>query len=57
MRFEERGEEEMTNQTVVGVLRMRFSLIGMRSRTAVHLLQLMPVSDLHDEEREHDQKQ
>ncbi len=57
MRFEERGEEEMTNQTVVGVLRMRFSLIGMRSRTAVRVLQLMPVSDLHYEEREHDQKQ
>lgn len=57
MRFEERGEEEITNQTVVGVLRMRFSLICMRSRTAVRVLQLMPVSDLHDEEREHDQKQ
>ena len=57
MRFEERGEEEITNQTVVGVLRMRFSLIGMRSRTAIRVLQLMPVSDLHYEEREHDQKQ
>ncbi len=57
MRFEERRKEEITNQTVVGVLRMFFPFIGMRSSAASHLFQFMPMRDLHDEERKHDQKQ
>lgn len=57
MRFEEWRKEEITDQTVVGVLRMFPPFIGMRSSTAGRLFQFMPVRDLHDEERKHDQKQ
>lgn len=56
MRLKERGKEETTYQTVVGILRMLLPVIGMRSSTAGHLFQFMPVRDLHNEERKHDQK-
>lgn len=57
MRFEEWRKEKITDQTVVEVLRMSFPFIGMRSSAASHLFQFMPMRDLHDEERKHDQKQ
>ena len=57
MRLKERWQEEITDQTVVGILRMGIPFFGMWSSAAGRLFQFMPVRDLHDEERKHDQKQ
>lgn len=52
MRFKERGKKEITNQTVVGILRMMLCLIRV-GRTANRFAEIMPMRDLHDKERQH----
>lgn len=52
MRFNERRKEQVTNQTVIGILRMMIRLIRIRGTTN-HLVGIMPMRDLYDKERQH----